>query len=439
MEPAVKESGSGGSSVVPGNGQEPAVSLSSSATKHTAKKQLTNDGGKAKAPSGVEMSVAVDAKNKEGKLPVHHAKPTHSVKSSKESPSAASPVSDKSVTAALSASTQATKDSESVDKSGGGGGGAEEEYRAKLAEKRRLAREKAEREAAEAELLQKRLRQEAEEKRIREEEEARLREEEELKAAEESRKVEMERLQRAMEEEGRRRRDELEQLEVDRKQRQEAERLAREEAVRLEEERQARFRREEEEKQERKKRLELIMKRVKPDDSSTKVDSANGKSQPLSADMSQPAEDGATPLLTAAPVAADITLPQFKSARLQQLLAVKLAAGKTADAQTPTDNGGGLHEPENGNTEETKNSSSVPPIEPDNGSQTTVVTPSDGNTLTNNDCLSEAQNGGGSHKPQNGHLLVDVDNVSVTDIDLLTSLPVDNVIMPRILQEHSLI
>ncbi|XP_021366867.1 MAP7 domain-containing protein 1-like isoform X10 [Mizuhopecten yessoensis] len=140
-----------------------------------------------------------------------------------------------------------------------------DEYKAKLAEKRRQAREKAEREA---ELERQRLEEIrlAEEETLRqEEEEQRQMEEEAGKLAQEARKNEEERLRRAIEAEDLRKKEEAERLEQERQQKEEADRKAKEDAERIEKEKQEKAKKDEEERLERKKRLEMIMKRVKPD------------------------------------------------------------------------------------------------------------------------------------------------------------------------------
>ncbi|KAL8579569.1 hypothetical protein ACOMHN_025522 [Nucella lapillus] len=140
-----------------------------------------------------------------------------------------------------------------------------EEYKARLAEKRRQAREKAER-GAEEERKRKEEEERLEEERQREEEEEeKRREEESLRLAEDARKVEEERLRKAIEVEDARKAEESARLEQERLAKEEAERKAKEEAERLEQEKQEKARRDEEERLERKKRLEMIMKRVKTD------------------------------------------------------------------------------------------------------------------------------------------------------------------------------
>ncbi|XP_013405963.1 ensconsin isoform X2 [Lingula anatina] len=143
----------------------------------------------------------------------------------------------------------------------------EEIYKAKLAEKRREAREKAEREAELERQRQEELRRQEEEKRRREEEEQKRFEEEELRMAAEAKRIEEERLRKAIEEADRRRKEEEERIEREQKEKEEAEARAREEAERLEKERLERIKREEAERLERKKRLEMIMRRVKTDNS----------------------------------------------------------------------------------------------------------------------------------------------------------------------------
>ncbi|XP_053661167.1 uncharacterized protein LOC128710152 [Anopheles marshallii] len=142
----------------------------------------------------------------------------------------------------------------------------EEEAKAALAERRRLAREEAERQA---ELERKRIEAEeqAERQRILEEEE-RLRklEEETIRLAEEQRRMEEERLQQAIEEARRRDEEERKRREDEARQkaeREEAERKAREEAERQRVEMAERLKKEEKEREERRKRVEAIMSRTR--------------------------------------------------------------------------------------------------------------------------------------------------------------------------------
>uniref|UniRef100_A0A182P9K7 Ensconsin n=1 Tax=Anopheles epiroticus TaxID=199890 RepID=A0A182P9K7_9DIPT len=142
----------------------------------------------------------------------------------------------------------------------------EEEAKAALAERRRLAREEAERQA---ELERKRIEAEeqAERQRILEEEE-RLRklEEETIRLAEEQRRMEEERLQQAIEEARRRDEEERKRREEEARQkaeREEAERKAREEAERQRVEMAERLKKEEKEREERRKRVEAIMSRTR--------------------------------------------------------------------------------------------------------------------------------------------------------------------------------
>ncbi|KAK8720504.1 hypothetical protein OTU49_013280 [Cherax quadricarinatus] len=124
----------------------------------------------------------------------------------------------------------------------------EEEYKAALAEKRRLAREAKERE------------QELERQRQLEEEERERKEEEEfLRLIEEQKKAEEERLKKAIEEADRNREEEARRREEEEKQREEAERIEHQKRLETEE----RLRREEEERQARKSRVAAIMARTR--------------------------------------------------------------------------------------------------------------------------------------------------------------------------------
>ncbi|XP_059621665.1 ensconsin isoform X4 [Phlebotomus argentipes] len=143
----------------------------------------------------------------------------------------------------------------------------EEEAKAALAERRRLAREEAERQA-EAERLRLEAEEEAERKRIAEEEERqRQLEQETLRMAEEQRKAEEERLAKAIEEAQKREEEEKQQREEEARQkaeREEQEKKAREEAEKLRVQTAERHKREEMEREERRKRVEAIMSRTRP-------------------------------------------------------------------------------------------------------------------------------------------------------------------------------
>ncbi|ESO93229.1 hypothetical protein LOTGIDRAFT_232681 [Lottia gigantea] len=140
-----------------------------------------------------------------------------------------------------------------------------EDYKARLAEARRIAREKAEKEAEEERRIQEIERLKEEERLRQEEEEQRRFEEEALRLAEEARRIEEERLEKAIEAENKRREEEAKKLEEEKKAKELADQKAQEEAEQLERERIVRAKKEEEERIERKKRLEMIMKRVKTD------------------------------------------------------------------------------------------------------------------------------------------------------------------------------
>ncbi|XP_050441373.1 ensconsin-like isoform X3 [Adelges cooleyi] len=142
----------------------------------------------------------------------------------------------------------------------------EVEAKAALAERRRLAREQAEREA---ELERQRLEAEriAEEERIKlEEEEQRRQEEEQLRLLEEARKAEELRLQLAIEETKKREEEEKKKKEEEVKlklEKEEAERKAKEEAEKLRQEMEIKLKKEEEDRQLRRKRVEAIMLRTR--------------------------------------------------------------------------------------------------------------------------------------------------------------------------------
>lgn len=142
----------------------------------------------------------------------------------------------------------------------------EEEAKAALAQRRRLAREEAERQA---ELERQRLEaeNEAELKRQAEEEERQRKlEEETLRLVEEQRRAEEQRLQQAIEEAKQREVDEKLRKEEEERQkleREEQERKARDEAEKQKAEVAERLKKEEKEREERRKRVEAIMSRTR--------------------------------------------------------------------------------------------------------------------------------------------------------------------------------
>ncbi|XP_076760641.1 uncharacterized protein LOC143429101 isoform X5 [Xylocopa sonorina] len=142
----------------------------------------------------------------------------------------------------------------------------EEEAKAAIAERRRLAREQAEREAElERQRQEEEARLEAERLRAEEEEQRRL-EEETLRLANEAREAEEQRLRLAIEEAKRREEEDRRRREEEARQKQEkeeAERKAREEAERQRIEMAERLKREEEERLARRKRVEAIMLRTR--------------------------------------------------------------------------------------------------------------------------------------------------------------------------------
>lgn len=142
----------------------------------------------------------------------------------------------------------------------------EEEAKAALAERRRLAREEAERQA---ELERLRLEEEERQqlqRQLEEEEEQRRMEEEATRLAALQRKAEYERLSQAIEEAQKReeeeklRREEENRLKIERE---ESERKAREEAEKQRIETAERLKKEEKEREERRKRVEAIMARTR--------------------------------------------------------------------------------------------------------------------------------------------------------------------------------
>ncbi|KAG7206853.1 hypothetical protein KM043_000755 [Ampulex compressa] len=142
----------------------------------------------------------------------------------------------------------------------------EQEAKAAIAERRRLAREQAEREAElERQRQEEEARLEAERQRVEEEEQRRL-EEETLRLAKEAREAEEQRLRLAIEEAKRREEEDRRKKEEEARQKQEkeeAERKAREEAERQRIEMAERLKKEEEERLARRKRVEAIMLRTR--------------------------------------------------------------------------------------------------------------------------------------------------------------------------------
>ncbi|XP_044313527.1 inner centromere protein isoform X2 [Drosophila rhopaloa] len=163
----------------------------------------------------------------------------------------------------------------------------EEEAKAALAERRRLAREEAERQA---ELERQRLEAERLAEIKAQEEEAerqRLFEEESTRLAEEQRRGEEERLRKAIEEAQQREEEEKRKREDEEKQRverEEAEKKAKEEAEKQRVEVAERLKREEKEREERRKRVEAIMLRTRKGGAATTPSKdANDKAAPAAA------------------------------------------------------------------------------------------------------------------------------------------------------------
>lgn len=142
----------------------------------------------------------------------------------------------------------------------------EEEAKAAITERRRLAREEAERQA---ELERQRMEAEDEaehQRQLQEEANQRKLEEDTNRLAEEQKKLEGERLQQAIEENEKREENEKLKREEEARQkveREEAERKAREDAEKQKEENAERLRKEEKDREERRKRVEAIMARTR--------------------------------------------------------------------------------------------------------------------------------------------------------------------------------
>ncbi|XP_067946129.1 uncharacterized protein [Watersipora subatra] len=190
-----------------------------------------------------------------------------------------------------------------------------EEYKAKLAEKRREAREKAEKEAEEERQRQEQERL-ADEQRLREEEERQREFElEQNRLMAEARQQEQERLEKAIEDEERRRKEEAERMESERLAKEEAAEKSRLDAEKKEKEKQERIAKEEQEKLERKKKLEMIMKRVKT--GSPTPDRPQATSEPASLSTSM------TGSMTSSSPVPSTSSGSFKSPLLQGLMANK--------------------------------------------------------------------------------------------------------------------
>ncbi|WAR09353.1 hypothetical protein MAR_019311, partial [Mya arenaria] len=182
-----------------------------------------------------------------------------------------------------------------------------EEYKAKLAERRRLAREKAEREAEIERLKQEELERQEEERQQLEEERQRRDEEESLRLAAEARQLEEERLRKAIEAEDKRKAEEAERAD-----------------------------------QERQARLEMIMKRVKTDstptstpekartDSPTRViTGSSSRTSLVSSEDERSADDLDKDDGLLKPEEKSDDTPKFKSPLLQKL------TDKSGDSSTP--------------------------------------------------------------------------------------------------------
>merc|ERR1719328_593900 len=171
---------------------------------------------------------------------------------------------------------------------------SEEEAKARLAEKRRLMKEKMEREA---ELERQRLAEIErieEERRLKEEEEERKAMEEAEKIAAEARRIEEERLQKAIEEAQKREAEERAKRDEEERIKKEAEQKAKEEAERKQAELEEKLKKEEEERLARKKRIEEIMARTRgkggatPKKEETEKETAPSTSQPEPEQPRQP-------------------------------------------------------------------------------------------------------------------------------------------------------
>ena len=164
---------------------------------------------------------------------------------------------------------------------------SEEEAKAALAEKRRLAREQAEKEAELERQRQEELRIQEEERLRVEEEEQKKMEEEQLRLLEEHRKQEEEKLRKAIEENERKEEEERVKREEEQRFKAEQERKAQEEAEKQRIELEEKLRKEEEERAERKKRLEKIMSRTRGKSSNTSPSGSVSGSEQLDSSENQ--------------------------------------------------------------------------------------------------------------------------------------------------------
>ncbi|KAH8376404.1 hypothetical protein KR200_007564 [Drosophila serrata] len=173
----------------------------------------------------------------------------------------------------------------------------EEEAKAALAERRRLAREEAERQA---ELERQRLEAERLAELKAQEEEAerqRLFEEESTRLAEEQRRAEEERLRKAIEEAQQREKEEQRKLEEEEKQRverEEAEKKAKEEAEKQRVEVAERLKREEKEREERRKRVEAIMSRTRKAGGAASTPAKDANDKATTATAAAPADSSSS-------------------------------------------------------------------------------------------------------------------------------------------------
>ncbi|CAL1266487.1 unnamed protein product [Larinioides sclopetarius] len=167
---------------------------------------------------------------------------------------------------------------------------SEEEAKAALAEKRRLAREQAEREAELERQRQEELRRQEEDRLRKEEEEQRKMEEEQLRLLEEHRRLEEEKLRKAIEEQEQKEEEERAKREEELRMKAEQERKAKEEAEKQRLELEEKLRKEEEERAERKKRLEKIMSRTRGKSSGTSPSGSISGSDQL--DSGEHAQEG---------------------------------------------------------------------------------------------------------------------------------------------------
>ncbi|KAI1286659.1 Reticulocyte-binding protein 2 -like protein a [Halotydeus destructor] len=254
--------------------RKPAHVKAAAAARKAVKVQHTtvepNQDDKAESESGQVQNVAIVSKDELDKEPTESADPVSDKVESKENEvdDARVPI-ENPVTSLTNNYTTDGDVKPSTDESNVAAPKkdiSEDEYKRVMAEKRRIAREQAEREAELERQRQEQLMKEEEERIFREEEEMRMFEEEQIRLAQEHRQAEEEKLRQAIEEQQKREEEARRAREEEARQRlerEEQELRAKEKAEKARIELEERLRRDEEERLARKKRLEAIMSRTR--------------------------------------------------------------------------------------------------------------------------------------------------------------------------------